>query len=41
MHVDVVELADFVTGFFGEDIVHDDLPLPRADESPDLRAPQR
>jgi hypothetical protein len=31
-HVDVVELADFVSGFFGADIVHDDLPLPAAEE---------
>jgi len=40
VHVDVVELADFVMGFLGEDIVHDDLPLPRADERPDMPAPQ-
>jgi hypothetical protein len=40
VHVDVVELADFALGFFGADIVRDDLPLPRADEGPGLRAPQ-
>ncbi len=41
VHVDVVELADFVSGFFGGDIAHDDLPLPGADESPGLPPPQR